>query len=102
MVSQVFDPEDTGEIDVERLQQMLAEDGDTGSGLHDKELEGEPFGRMIAALWCLWKAVHWASDMLFGFHAAFMTLAREPGKGTIAYEDYVAKLMASIELTPSQ
>ncbi|KAA0156434.1 hypothetical protein FNF27_00980 [Cafeteria roenbergensis] len=63
----VFDPEDTGEIDAERLQQMLLEDGDSGRGYQDKEME------------------------------AFMSIARDPGRATIAYEDYVAKLMASIE-----
>ncbi len=26
-----------------------------------------------------------------------MSIARDPGRATIAYEDYVAKLMASIE-----
>ncbi len=66
----VLDPEDTGEVDVERLQELLSKDGVSERGFRDKELDG------------------------------FMAVAREgTSKTTISYEDYVAKLVASIEQT---
>lgn len=98
-LAQVFDPEDTGEIDAERLQQMLLEDGESGRGYQDKEMEGEqlaprlvyeggPSDTRSRAL---------RTRLRLPFLTAFMSIARDPGRATIAYEDYVAKLMASIE-----
>lgn len=36
----MFDMEDTGEVDADRLQQLLAEDGEEGHGFRNKEIDG--------------------------------------------------------------